>query len=166
MLRMGRIASGVTLAVGIVVPSIHLGAPSTEHWAVGCYSVELGTWEPAIALGMDSVFVTPPSRMRLDTAAVQIPMAPQDVPAARRILPIGPWPGAEYLIGTWSPITSSEGVSLAWTNGFSGFYVNAERRDDGFEGVARTYWDFGRESQTATLVAHRISCSQEGEVQS
>jgi hypothetical protein len=128
------------------------------HWAIGCYVVEMGAWTSEIEMGLDSVFLTPPGVLFLDTTSVEVPLAPPDLPPALRVVPLVPWAGAPYLAGSWRPITSYEGVSLNWTNGFSGFFVNAERRGEDLEGVAQSYWDFPREDQTAEIRLRRIPC--------
>ena len=50
-------------------------------------------------------------------------------------------------------------VRLVWSTGFSGLTMLLQPRGDTLEGIARTFWDFNRPTQTAAVIATRVSCN-------
>ena len=119
---------------------------------LGCFDVSIGDWTPARDWGGDSLYLAPPSRIRLDTI-------PRTGPFSRGLMalrvPAGALPSIHRIMG-WS--VERDHIEFVWTNGFSGFTVLAEPDSTGLSGVARSFWDFNRARQTASFLARRVSC--------
>lgn len=128
-----------------------------EHAAVGCYEIEMTPWRPKLDLGLDSVFITPPHRIRLDTVRSESPFTRD----ALRVVPI-PWTCRDRLspcepLGIWQPLNDHE-LGIVWTNGFSGFGAELRVKKNRLEGTARTFWDFPRREQSSKIIARSIEC--------
>jgi hypothetical protein len=133
-------------------PSSAMGQSNLEGVA-GCYDVILGDWTPPFALGGDSLYLAPPSRVVLDTAF----NAPGLV-GDRRILSVAPGalPSVHRFSG-WE--LTQDSVHLIWTNGFSGFKAGTTRAPGGFRGDAQSYWDVvSRQVQTASIFLEKVDC--------
>jgi hypothetical protein len=118
----------------------------------GCYELQLTKWIPAISLGADEKFVTPPKRIAL-TETIDSSWGDQH---AFKILPTG---GATPSVHTRAYWTSdAHQVHIVFSTGFSGLTMDLELQGSNLVGTAYTGWDFPRTGQTSHVVATRISC--------
>ena len=120
--------------------------------AVGCFSAHRGSWTPALALEDDSVYTKIPDTFRL---------------LSDTLPPLAGLSGRHKVIGTASPYVlnnywyspSSDSVSVVWTNGSSGVALDFAVGRDTMMATARTFWDFPRPSQEATVLLLRRRCA-------
>lgn len=123
-------------------------APPAEALA-GCYVVSFGEWVPKEDLGSDSGFVTAPQNIELTTE-----------PNKYGTLTVRPAPGSGgtlHRFATWR-VTPKGTVVLAWSTGFSGLTAELGPTAGGLRGRAKTFWDFPRGAQVASVSARRIGC--------
>lgn len=132
-------------AVLLLLPAGLSGQAST--WT-GCYDVELGPWAPHRDFGRDSLYMAPPPRIRLQSDSAPPGLALTPAPGA---LP------SVHRIAFWRHL-GPDSVSFVWSNGFSGITMRLAASGEDLRGSARTFWDFPRETQTADVVARRVSC--------
>lgn len=122
--------------------------------ATGCYAVRATPWTPTQDFGGDSVFITPPHLIRL------LPLTPED--SLRQTPHVNERPAVERPRNRWrSPFWTSApggGITITWTNMYSGFTAILTPAHDSLIGTARTFWDFTRPSQTATITLWPASC--------
>jgi hypothetical protein len=103
-------------------------------------------------LGGDSAYVQPPG-------TIEIRNQRGSEGFERRGYIIRPAPGFRASVHRFAfaqPTTDS--VSLAWTNGFSGVWMMVASRPDSLLGTARTSWDFDHPSQTASVRLVKVRC--------
>lgn len=121
----------------------------------GCYDLRLGEWSPPMALGGDTVFLQPPSRIELDTTMGTV--------RGGRVRGYGlqPAPGARPSVHRYAywTVSDSLGVRLVWTNGLSGVRMLLQPQGNTLRGTAETFWDFDRPKQTTGAVASPVACS-------
>jgi hypothetical protein len=120
----------------------------------GCYELKLGPWEPPMGYssGPDAVFVTPPARIRLYGKKkwdyLGKPAFPiRGVGTSRSIHSIAYW-----------TLLDEKTARLAWSTGFSGLTMDVHSDGKRLRGVAKTFWDFPRTQQTATVDGVKIEC--------
>ncbi|HEV3052807.1 MAG TPA: HEAT repeat domain-containing protein [Longimicrobium sp.] len=132
--------------------------------AGACYAFRRGPWQPPMELGLDSVFSTPPAQVRFLPTLAGVAGKDDGGPGEPRFVAerLGPsaWPA--WRNGTWRPAPEGQALEMGWSNGFSGVALDLRVEEGGtMRGTARTFWDFGREPQTAEVTADRIPCPAE-----
>ena len=119
----------------------------------GCYELGVLEWQPDLKLGGDAAFITPPKQIQIlaqrGTSGFEkdeylVRPAPGVSPSVH---------GASY----WKP-TGAKTIKIAWTTGFSGLTMQLRVEGETLQGKAETFWDFGRERQTAHVSARKIDC--------
>lgn len=127
-------------------------ARSDLHFS-GCYKVEASKWDPPI--GPEELYLTPPQNMRLGKDRAK-------------------WLGAEGLAVYDRPNNKNEvslqaywtqngqGVTVVFSQIISGYMMVLNPTENGFAGIARTYWDTGRPENEARVVATRMPCWRPG----
>lgn len=116
----------------------------------GCYAIRIGTWTPALNLDADSVYITPPRSIVLDTLPTAFPIS-----SGFRVTPILDTPGRDY--ASWEPLQEGA-LRIIWTTGFSGIRMQLKLESDVLSGFATTFWDFSRASQRADVKGERVAC--------
>jgi hypothetical protein len=126
--------------------------PPLESLA-GCYVVFLGEWLPKGDLGPDVTFSTPPEMIEFTLLPVSRG-GREDVYVAR------PPAGTKGSIHSWSTweLTPDGTVSVRLSTGFSGLTIELGPDGQDLVGRAKTFWDFPRISQWATVRATRGPC--------
>lgn len=136
------------LAVGMLLSNSVRGVAGDF---AGCYELKLSPWTPAIALGADDAFASPPARIALTTT----PEHTWDAHGLR----VTSAAGADPSVHTFSYWTGdARQLHIVWTNGHSGLTMDLKAHGSGLVGTAQTFWDFPRPQQTSHVVATRISC--------
>jgi hypothetical protein len=125
-------------------------APTAEQ--LGCFQLRLGPYTPG---GSESVYTSPPELFELRTEPEELGRA-LGLPA-RVLRPLSKVRAGGYLSGVWWPLSQTE-IALDWGNGFCGVTIHLKRTVDGWSGTAKSHWDNGDDSQTATAQMRRISC--------
>jgi hypothetical protein len=138
------------LVLGVCVPLATPVLGATGDLA-GCYELQLTKWSPAISLGEDEIFISPPSRIILTST-------PDDTweKHAYRAAPVdgaAPW-GRTHSYWT----SSAQHVHIVWTTGFSGLRMDLKAQGADLIGTAQTFWDFSRPQQSSHVTATRVSC--------
>ena len=118
----------------------------------GCYELQLTKWSPAISLGADEKFVTPPKRIAL-TETIDSSWGSQH---AFKVLPTGGATPSVHRLAYWT--SDAHQVHIVFSTGFSGLTMDLEPQGSNLVGTAHTAWDFSRTAQTSHVVATRISC--------
>lgn len=128
---------------------------------VGCYQVRVGRWWPW-SFGEDTVFVTPPSRIRLlsqrgtegfEHNGFIIRVLPPDKQAVH---------GIRRVSSYWT-VKSSKDVDLVWTDGLTGFILRLHKRGNDLRGWAHPHFDFPHFiSRTAYVKARKMPCDGPG----
>jgi len=132
--------------------ALSLASSASTRSLAGCYELQLFPWRPAIALGEDSIFVSPPPRVELTTT-------PDHTWNERgfKVIPTGGVSDSIFKHPYWT--SDSDQVHIVWTTGFSGFGMDLRERGNKLEGTAYTHWDFTRPRQTSDVVATKASCA-------
>ena len=122
----------------------------------GCYELSFGGWVPKDDLGPDASFVEAPLKVEL-TIEPDKRLEGWFVmrPAAGEVASIHRWT-------SWY-ITPDRTVKLVWSTGFSGLTAELGPHGRDLQGRAKTFWDFPRNAQMASLRARRISCGEAGQ---
>ena len=144
-----------------VVPAPSAPVPGGVAGLAGCYALTFTAWTPALALGADSVFVTVPRRIVLDTAPA--PPGSGAAPGSFRITPVRGSVASPHRATTWRAIprpspTAADSAILVWSTGLSGVEARLGRRGAELRGVASTFWDFDRPRQRSQVRATRVRC--------
>jgi hypothetical protein len=115
--------------------------------------VSLGEWLPRADLGPDVTFTTPPQ-------AIELSLMPSSRGGEEGVYVAQPPAGTKGSIHRWATwaLTPDGTLDLRLSTGFSG--VTMELGPDGRDlvGRAKTFWDFPRISQWATVRATHCSC--------
>jgi len=141
----------ILLAIGV---SLVASTKCNAGDVAGCYELKLSQWSPAISLGDDSVFISPPRRIQLTTA----PDHSWDEHGLK-VTPAGGESPSIHTSAYWT--ANGRRVHIVWTTGFSGLTMDLHERGSNLEGMAHTFWDFPRPRQTSRVVAMKISCEPE-----
>jgi hypothetical protein len=144
----GQTRTAIPLAVGI---SLSMSVRCVAGDFAGCYELQLTQWSPAISLGGDMIFISPPSRVALTTT----PDHTWDAHGFG-VTPAGGVNPSVHKDSYWT--SDAHHVHIVWTTGFSGLTMDLEERGSDLIGTAHTFWDFPRPQQTSHVVATRISC--------
>ena len=146
---MRHAATAFTLWIAGLAPT-----PATAQ-ATGpgqCYEVQLGAWAPRLALGVDTAFTVPPHRFRVE--------ARTDSGLGRGASLVRALPGAEGPVhsrGRWA-VVRPDSVEVLFTTGFSGLVLRVRRNGATWRGIASTFWDFPRPTQTASVSLAPTAC--------
>jgi hypothetical protein len=149
------------LLIGCLVLSLVLAAADKPHLrsmseVLGCYDINLGSWEPQIALGKDDAFITPPKRVELTNS----PSAFQQSGAKKwwvvRTVQLSTTYAHPY--SQWS-LASDGAIVISWGNGFSGLSARLSWDGRRYVGTAETFWDFSRETQKAVMSLTPVRCN-------
>lgn len=133
------------------------GSPTVPF--AGCYQVKLGRWWPW-SFGEDTVFVTPPYRIRL--LAQRGTEGFEDNGFIIRVLP----PEKEAIHGirrVWSywTVKSTKDVELVWTDGLTGVVLKLHKRGSDLRGWAHPHFDFPIFiPRTAQVRARTMACEE------
>ena len=138
----------VSLALGLSVAASTLCKAGD---LAGCYELTLSQWEPAISLGEDAMFISPPARIELTKTP--------DHSWDEHGLKVTPARGVSPSIHN-SSYWRDDGhrLHIVWTTGFSGLTMDLQVRGSSLEGEAHTFWDFPRPRQTSHVIAMKIAC--------
>jgi hypothetical protein len=107
---------------------------------VGCYQVTVGRWWPW-SFGEDTVFVTPPNRIRLlsrrgtegfEDNGFIIRVLPPDKLAVH---------GIRRVSSYWA-VKSTKDADLVWTDGLTGVILKLHKRGNDLRGWAHPHFDF------------------------
>lgn len=116
---------------------------------LGCYALFVGSWTPDIPLGADTIYLTPPTLVRLTDRLAPGGRGGWEVRALMR-------PNDRLRFASWARV--DEEMRLSWSNGFSGLRVSLTRRGATWVGDAESFWDFDREAQRAPVEALSVPC--------
>lgn len=121
--------------------------------ANACYELQVGAWMPSLDIRGDTIFAIPPRTIQFSPLQFEYSGDQQ----AFKVLPIR---GAEsvHSLSYWSSVAGSDSVIVGWSNGFSGLSMRLLAKRDSLQGIAETFWDFPRPTQTAMVTGSRISC--------
>jgi hypothetical protein len=118
-----------------------------------CYELHIGPWKPKVDLKGDSIYLSPPRRIRFDT------LWSPGVTGFRQIRPAPGTSERAGISGGWIP-TDSGRTRLIWTNGLMGItMVVRPARPDSIAGVARSFWDNGHPAQEAPVYLAPFKCA-------
>jgi hypothetical protein len=122
----------------------------------GCYQLTLGKWWPW-AFGEDTMFVTPPSRIRL-LPEHGTKVFEQDGFLLRTILRKEEAPAGSRVSSYWLA-RSTNLIDLIWTDGFTGVTLKLEKKGDELSGWSYPHFDVAKLiPRRAHVVARRIAC--------
>src|SRR5581483_1437651 len=115
-----------------------------------CYRLQLSKWTPAMSLGGDEVYITPPSAFALTSHVLRtIDGKPEfEISPALGVSP------SVHRRASWT--SDGKKINLVWTNGFSGLSMELERSKEGLRGIAHTFWDFDRTVQSSRVFAQAV----------
>ena len=140
----------------ILLPILFLAIASlpqhtVEHRVLGCWIVQLGQWQPTMAYEADSIFVTPPAKIEFKEEGGQ---------EGRYRWPVLPANGAEPSIHNiaYFQAIGTDSLMIVWSTGYSGLFMRLAVAEDTLRGTAKTFWDFDRPQQTASVILVRIDC--------
>lgn len=147
-LNKGRALGTILIYLGMSLP---MGKCLADDLS-GCYELKLSPWAPALSLGADEKFISPPSRIVLTTT----PEHTWD-PRGFRVIAAK---GVALTVHTFSYwVSRANDVHIAWTTGHAGLTMDLKRSGLKLEGAAHTFWDFSRPEQTSHAVATKVSCN-------
>lgn len=142
---------------GAILLSIALtllcAAKSLAEDFTGCYELKISPWVPALSLGGDEKFISPPVRVVLTTT----PEHTWD-PRGYKVLAANGIAPSVHTFSYWVRGADADRIRIKWTTGHAGLTMDLRRRGSNLEGTARTFWDFQRPEQTSHVVATKISC--------
>lgn len=149
-----------TLMLFLALPEFGLpGAALAQPQAVkdplvGCYSLEIGPWDPPLHPG-NAPSQIPPERIHLSDETGQGPLDRWRT-IVRPVLPYGDTPSAYW------ERAGSDSVQVIWTNGFSGVQLHLRIGSDSLHGTARMSSDKlgGLPDPQAEVVARRTPCGE------
>lgn len=119
-----------------------------------CYKLTTGAWSPSLQLGADSVFIRPPTVIRMTTVKERGSLAKGDL--VLRVDTAGG--GTPYVGGSGYWIVARDSLRVWWSNGFSGLAVTFFKVGGALVGTAHTFWDFERVTQQAEMRLAPLSC--------
>ena len=152
-------AVGRRWAVILLVLAAHGSCASTREGRTpeaisGCYQMQVTDWYPRMQLEGDTEFITPPDRVNLTLEKPERGwrkggfVVRQEPDRRRSIFESGEW------------VYRDDKVEILWTTGFSGLTMDLSVTRKGLKGLARTFWDFPRATQTAAVEAKRVPCAE------
>jgi hypothetical protein len=142
-----------TTAVSLLIAGLAPMAATSQATGPGqCYEVQLGMWAPRLAVGADTVFSVPPRRFRVEARA--------DSGLGPGAYAVRALPGAGAPVhsrGRWA-VVRADSVEVVFTTGFSGLVLHVRRDGATWRGIASTFWDFPRPTQTASVSLAPTAC--------
>ena len=143
---MSQLRSALLLgtAAGVLTLAEAATAGAQQPSVVGCWSLRVGDWEPALATH-DPGFA-PPAWFELRGRR-----GGREGPAIYG----GPWSTRERH-WKWTRLRQG-GVAIVFSKGFSGYHLRFEPREDRLEGTIEAFSDVRGRSR-ASAIATKISC--------
>lgn len=120
-----------------------------------CFSVSWGAYSPAMDLGADSVYQSPPKQ-------IAFLVEPSDFPAFTEYLAtiaLANGAAPTFGAGLWSWDTALDSLDAAWTTGFSGVSMTAGWDGGALRGTLTTFWDYPRQRQQAEVRLTPVECT-------
>jgi hypothetical protein len=146
--------AAVALAwAGAMEPGAAQERASPARRVAGCYETHVGSWTPSLPIGGDTVYMIPPARVRLWNQLA--PGRGRD--SAFAITPLGPPRSRAHKFGLYR-VVNRDSIEVTFSNGLSGVTVALGARHDSLVGVATSFWDFPRPSQSATALFVKKRC--------
>lgn len=141
----------VSLLLASLPPSAS-GQQTVADPLVGCYTLELGSWDPPLQPG-NARYQIPPDTFQLTDEVGVGPFESGSLLVRPRI-PYGRTPRAY-----WEAV-GPDSVRVIWTNGFAGVYLHLQRKEDALEGRAEAFTDVvgGAPPPETDVVVWRIEC--------
>jgi hypothetical protein len=154
-MRLGFVASAAAGLLRAGVPELAAAQEraSPPPRVAGCYDTHLGTWAPSLAIGGDIVYMTPPARVRLWSQFS--PERRWD--SAYAVTPIGSLESRAHKFGIYR-VVNRDSIEVTFSNGLSGVTLALGARHDSLVGVATSFWDFPRPSQSAAVLLVKRPC--------
>lgn len=146
----------LSCAAVLLVVSHGLASHSLEAqadlWA-GCYDLELRAWHRRVG-GADTLYYSPPPRVRLDTTRAADPWAGD----GRVVVPAPGSPPSVHRFAVWEQV-HPDTVALTWSTGFTGLRMRLGRAGQALRGHATTFIDVSPyEPHRADVVAAPVPC--------
>jgi hypothetical protein len=129
MARFGFLTLGLLLGAKTAA----LGQERPSNPVVGCYLLELGSWNPALSSG-NAPYQTPPELIRL-SMEVGEGVFERGRWLARPLIPHGRTPS-----GYWERL-GPDSVAVTWTNGFAGVRLHLGFDEESLQGIAQAFTD-------------------------
>ena len=136
-----------------VAPDLAAAQAVLPSRVVGCYSIELGRWEPTIALGGDADFLQPPTRIEL-----LADVGTSSIERGKWLIRPAPGVAASRHRFSYFGAVGRDSIELVWTSGFSGLRMTVALHSDTLRGHAHALWDFDRQQQSAPAQVIRRPC--------
>ena len=119
----------------------------------GCYELQLSEWSPAISLGRDEKYVTPPKRIAL-TTTIANSWGNQH---GFKVIPTNGAAPSIHPMAYWT--SDAHQVHIVWRTGFAGLTMDLAPQGSNLVGTAYMYFDSGdRRGETSHVVAKKIPC--------
>jgi hypothetical protein len=148
--------SGAFVALSMLA-GVAMSAPGAERptaaQIAGCYQLEIEPWQPALNLGRDIDFITPPDQVNLTLEKPEHEWRKGSL----LVRQVAESRGSIHTSGEWQ-VSKSGKIEILWTTGFSGLTMDLASVRTGLEGRAKTFWDSHRTPQTAKVHGKRVSC--------
>jgi hypothetical protein len=140
----------------LLLPSLAACAASQRSVAdplIGCYTLELGSWDPPLRPG-NAIYQIPPSTFHL-TGEVGAGRFGNGRFLVRPLIPHGQTPSA-----FWEAV-GPDSVRVTWTNGFAGVSLRLQRKGEDLEGRATSVTDVlsGAPPPETDVEARRRECN-------
>lgn len=143
-------AAAAIASANAVVAQSH---PSATPRVAGCYDTRLGSWSPFLPIGGDTIYMTPPARVRLWSQ-----LSPDwRSESAFAITPLGPSRRPAHKFGIYR-VVNRDSIDVTFSNGLSGVRLALGARHDSLVGLATSFWDFPRPPQSAPALLVKQPC--------
>ena len=119
----------------------------------GCWALTRGPWWPPLPIGEDSIFSALPRRIELQNRRGTGVFEKE----GWLVRPASGQPSSVHTYSYFAPL-GQDTVEIVWTTGFSGLTMRLGVTRDTLRGVAETFWDFPRPTQTTKVVLTRVQC--------
>lgn len=117
-----------------------------------CYQLAMTRWMPEMGLQDDTIFSTPPHRVRFTGVRMD---ERSNAPNSFRVEPLRE-PYSVHGPGEWS--YRGDSLYITWSTGYSGLHMRLRVASDTLTGNASTFWDFTRATQAADVRGIPIEC--------
>lgn len=118
-----------------------------------CFELEHAEWTPAVDVGLDSIYMGLPSRVRFGSDPAGTLLSGD---ASSLDVPEGALPSV-HDIHHW--VGRPDSLFLLWSDGFSGVRGSFSRSEGVLEGMVESFWDFPRPRQSALARLVPVPCS-------
>lgn len=121
-----------------------------------CYEFRRGDWSGGGIPGDDSLFTAGPPVVRFSYVRGRYEKGPGS-PKLEAVAANG---AKETIMGPglWNPVAGKRSLSLFYSNGFSGVFMELTVRGRALEGTAQTFWDFPRPGQKQAIHGQQVTC--------